>query len=336
MEKFIIDESNFMPDEYNDEICKNFKAIYYLLNAKPDTETRLFNKKKKVNISNIMELNSNLEAKLKNHNVEASLTTVIVELEKNEIIEFHNFVEFYNYNWNMKNQRTLKINFIKEFYIKLPNYQLPQKHTIKIRIGGGVSTKEAINLFFTRDAESYESKLYHSDMTCRIDFINNILAGEIFDLITKWYDSLIGEEQNFFISFFEKKDTLCINISELLIKILGGLLYMTILKKYFEYSNLFFNFEKILEKLPIIFIFTMILYFLYEISLEKFKDYFFYSFIENKEKNISLTSKDKNEMSLSSKKKSKKVWLFIITNLLVFLLNIIFSKIFELIKISFQ
>lgn len=80
----------------------------------------------------------------------------------------------------------------------------------------------------------------------------------------------------------------------------------------------------------------MILYFLYEISLEKFKDYFFYSFIENKEKNISLTSKDKNEMSLSSKKKSKKVWLFIITNLLVFLLNIIFSKIFELIKISFQ
>lgn len=328
----IVENSNLAPVEYDDEICKNFKAIYYLLNAKPDTETRLFNKKKKFNLININDLNTNLEEKLRLHNVETTNSSLIVELEESEIIEFSNFIEFLNYNWKLKNKRTIKITYLKEFYIKFHNYKLPQRHNIKIRIGGGVTAKEAINLFLTRDSESHEAKLYNSDMTCRIDYINNVLASEIFDLVEKWYDSLEGKEINFLVKFFEKNETLCRKISEIIINSFAILFYINLLKQYLIYINFIPNFKNFLAILHLIAIFSIIYYQIYDWVINEYRDHFFFSFFGNKDKNINLTSKDEKEINKRFQKQIKKIVSFFIINFFIFILNTVFSKCIEILK----
>ena len=50
-------------DEYID--LDTFKSIYYWANAKPDTQIKFFRKRKIVEVSDIHDLNSRIDQKLK-------------------------------------------------------------------------------------------------------------------------------------------------------------------------------------------------------------------------------------------------------------------------------
>ena len=57
---------------------EDFKAMYYFMNAKPDTQIRLMQGKRKVSIDDIFRLNNEVIQKLQNHDVSGSITSCIL------------------------------------------------------------------------------------------------------------------------------------------------------------------------------------------------------------------------------------------------------------------
>ncbi|MBC1215343.1 hypothetical protein GNE08_14065, partial [Trichormus variabilis ARAD] len=152
----------------------DFKSLFYQLNAKPDTEIRLLPGKKTVELADISNINEQIQAKLRNHDVAASIGSINFILSNKKIKDYSTWAEFEREKWNTINERIKTLTIHWDIAIKLPQYSLPQRHSIRLRIGSNIPPKDIFQLIFTSDniQEIMEAK---TPSVCKIDFINNII-----------------------------------------------------------------------------------------------------------------------------------------------------------------
>lgn len=166
-----------------------FKSFFYQLNAKPDTEIRLLSGKKTLELADIRSINEQVAAKLRNHDITAEIASINFILSNKKIKDYSTWLEFERENWDTVNERiqTLSINW--DILIKLPHYQLPQRHSIKLRIGTDIPPKDIIQLLLTSDniSQLIEAR---TPSVCKVDFINSIIAVELLNIVSNWYEGL--------------------------------------------------------------------------------------------------------------------------------------------------
>ncbi|WP_193195391.1 hypothetical protein [Nostoc sp. MG11] len=92
----------------------DFKSFYYQLNAKPDTEIRLLPGKKTLELADILYINEQIQAKLRNHDVTASIGSINFILSNKKIKDYSTWAEFERENWNTINERiqTVTISWV--------------------------------------------------------------------------------------------------------------------------------------------------------------------------------------------------------------------------------
>ena len=129
-----------------------FKSIYYLLNAKPDSQIRLLKENKKLNFEDLLELNASVISKLKTESLETSITTITVVFKNKKVNTYNNWLEFERTNWQISDQ-TLSISINWDINIKLPEHELPQRHTLKVRLGSPIRPNEIFQLMMTSDKD---------------------------------------------------------------------------------------------------------------------------------------------------------------------------------------
>ena len=168
---------------------EDFKALYYFMNAKPDTQIRLMQGKRIVDIAEIRKVNELIINKLVNHNVNGSITSINIVIGKSEIRDYSSWSEFERENWSTINGQTRSIMINWDLLIKLPQYEIPQRHTLKLRIGHGIPPRDMLHLVISSDDPS-ELMEAASDAVCKIDFINQVLAAELLAIMTNWYEGL--------------------------------------------------------------------------------------------------------------------------------------------------
>ena len=89
-----------------------FKSLYYLLNAKPDSQLRLLKDNKKVDFNELIELNEKVVAKLRTELFETSITTITVVFKNKKVNTYNNWYEFSRTNWNISDQtQSISINW---------------------------------------------------------------------------------------------------------------------------------------------------------------------------------------------------------------------------------
>src|SRR5690606_4382656 len=96
--------------------------------------------------------------------------------------------------------------------LKLPRYQNPQRHTLKVRIGQSVSPKDMMELVFNSDNMT-ELREKRAIGIVKVDFIDQVIAGELIANVTNWYEGLQkmpGEKG--IQKIFEKHQNLIIGI----------------------------------------------------------------------------------------------------------------------------
>lgn len=210
-----------------------FKSIFYQLNAKPDTEIRLLSGGKTLGLSDIKSINEQIAAKLQNHHITADIASINFILSNKKIKDYSSWAEFERENWDTVNEKIESLSINWDILIKLPQYQLPQRHSIKLRIGSVIPPKDLFQLFFTSDdiAELLEAR---SPSVCKVDFINNILAIELLNIVSTWYEGLKNSpDPNAVQKFLKKKGKL---FSEIIRYTLPVLLLII----FYQYSNYFF------------------------------------------------------------------------------------------------
>src|SRR4051812_16573484 len=79
---------------------QDFKSLYYYLNAKPDTEIKIFNKSRVIEIADIIRLNDNVNGKLNNHELAGSIATIKVAFTDKRILDISSWNEFLVTQWD--------------------------------------------------------------------------------------------------------------------------------------------------------------------------------------------------------------------------------------------
>ncbi len=165
------------------------KSFFYLMNAKPDTSIQLLKGRKKVTLAEIRDLNERIQRKLENHDLIGQIASINLIFEKGKIQDYATWAEFERETWNTINNKTDAISLVWDISIKLPKYQNPQRHTLKVRVGQAVSPKDMMELVFNSDNMS-ELMEKTADGIVKVDFIDQIIAGELIDKVVTWYDGL--------------------------------------------------------------------------------------------------------------------------------------------------
>jgi uncharacterized membrane protein len=180
-----------------------FKSIYYLLNAKPDSQIRLLKENKKICFDALLELNNAVISKLKTESLETSITTITVVFKNKKVNTYNNWLEFERTNWQVSDQ-TLSVSINWDINIKLPEHELPQRHTLKVRLGSPIRPNEIFQLMMTSDKDD-ELMEATSNGVCKVDFINAVIANELLVIVEEWYSALPNNlSKNKIIRFGEK------------------------------------------------------------------------------------------------------------------------------------
>lgn len=192
-----------------------FKTLYYLLNAKPDSQVKLFTEDKLVMVQDIVDLNEKIHRKLDTEHIETVITTVSVLFNSKAFLTFNNWQEFLRTNWKTSEQtKSVSINW--DINIKLPQYELPQRHTLKLRLGSPIRPGEMFELMMTSDKDE-ELLEATANGVCKIDFINEVIANELLKVVEDWYKCLpTNYKDDTFQKFSEKhkkKIAFVINLS---------------------------------------------------------------------------------------------------------------------------
>lgn len=202
------------PEEQNNKEVSNvppqpmdldtFKSIYYWTNVKPDTQIKIFEERKKIELSSIHELNDRVHQKLATHKVETYIASINFILADGNFKEYGSWAEFQRQNWEYINQTIKSINITWDLTLSLPNHALPQKHTLKVRLGSAIPPKDMFQIMFTSDepSELIESR---AEGLVKVDFINQVIANELIKVVNDWYEGLKKvDHESGFIKFLEK------------------------------------------------------------------------------------------------------------------------------------
>jgi hypothetical protein len=218
---------------------RDFKALYYELNAKPDTEIKIFEESRIIEVGDLIDLNDKVNDKLNTHKLVTSLTFVKVSLSDNKILDFSSWKEFIDTKWDFAAQVT-HIEIQWDFYIAMPHYQIPQRHTLKIRFGTDLKPSEYFQIVLNTDSDIDFEKL-KAKVVCKVDYINSIISRELINLVSEWYESLpkIIEENKYivFMNKYERQIVMSIRPLFNIAAILIGLLILKLIILYKLYSS---------------------------------------------------------------------------------------------------
>ena len=172
------------------ETLEQFKSLYYLIKSKRDTEIILFSKNKTFRRCDLLQLQEKFKEKLRLHTVLTSIVNVVVSLSNKEFKTFGSWESFVNYDWEIADT-TQYISIEWDFNILIPELanQIPQTHTMKVRIGREMRPNEMIQVIF-QGGDDTDLEEAASQVVCKIDFVNPTICEELKSMISRWYDSL--------------------------------------------------------------------------------------------------------------------------------------------------
>jgi len=168
---------------------EDFKAFNYVFHGKRDTDVKIFNKNKRITKGDIVELNRKITTKLEKENVVTNLFSLNLVLSDGVVKEYANWEVFWSEDLDIK-ELTKYLTIEYDFSVQLPLYPLPQRHTLKLRIGGAIGFDEFIKYTFSGGKESHEIEELVADVVCKVDFINFHLSNELKNIVKEWYEAL--------------------------------------------------------------------------------------------------------------------------------------------------
>lgn len=322
----------------NQTQIEQFKSLYYLFKAKRDTDIKLFSDNKHFRKRDVIELNDLIYQKLRTLNLLTDTNCVTVGLSNKEIRSFGNWNEFIQHNWNIS-PTTNYIAIEWDFNILFPGQDVPQTHTMRVRMGNGLRPNEMLQVIF-QGGEETDLEEAQAQVVCKIDFVNAQICSELKMIVSNWYDALPNNSADHKLILFLVKN-------KLYFKKLFSLLLLTsiliILNHFVDFylSTRNINLNNVLNKYY--FISTLSILFVYiTITYGKiFSDKIIEKSISKFSRNpiFQFTKGDENKYNETKSKNDKLIINFFIgllftigTNIIAYIIGTLIPSIAEIIK----
>ena len=171
---------------------KEFQALYYELNAKPDTTTKIFPDKVVVSLDDLCNLQEMVSEKLSLHRSEGKFgkTNVTVTTSKRKVHSFDDWTLFATHNWRIP-EYIESVTLVWDFYIMVDGYENPQRHKLTVKISSGMKPEEVLSLLLSGKVEDIEDiEMQQAPIIAQMDFIENRLGQEFINIVTEWVGTL--------------------------------------------------------------------------------------------------------------------------------------------------
>lgn len=171
---------------------KEFKSLYYELNAKPDSTTKIYNDKVVVHKDDIERLYDLIKEKMSLHvkDGEAGISNVVVSTSKHKSYTFNDFKIFNAHSWDIP-EYINRITISWDFFVKVEGYSRPQRHKLTVKISCGLEPEEILSLLFSgRIEDIQEIEEQEATIIAQMDFIENRLGQEFINIVGEWVDTL--------------------------------------------------------------------------------------------------------------------------------------------------
>lgn len=171
---------------------KEFKSLYYELNAKPDSTTKIYNDKVIVTKDDIERLDNLIREKLSFHvkEKEFGISNVVVTTSKNKSYSFNDFLLFSTHDWCVP-EHINSITLSWDFFVDVEGYKRPQRHKLTVKISCGLKPEEILSLMFSgRIEDIQEIEEQQSTIIAQMDFIESRLGQEFINIVGEWVDTL--------------------------------------------------------------------------------------------------------------------------------------------------
>lgn len=190
-------ENQIMTDEHRKKI-KEFQSLYYMMNARPDTTIKIYDKKTIIKMGDISTLDSMISEKLLLHNQEGQVgkSYVIVATNRHKVYNFDNIKLFEDHNWN-KSESIENITLVWDFFIYVNGYENPQRHKLTVKISSGLKPEEVLNLIFSGKIEDMQDvETLKATVIAQMDFIETRLGQEFLNIVDEWVGLLDDTSYN--------------------------------------------------------------------------------------------------------------------------------------------
>lgn len=193
------ENTNLLNVSENEKFITNYKAVYQAMTAKHDCKSKIFPRKVRVNLDDIIDLNDRVTDKLRNYQEAGFTISATASFVGHKTIEFSTWQEFINHKWT-ESSAINSVTIIWEFNAVLPQYGVPQKHVLVVKIADGLKPEEMLNVVFAgklENIEEIEKQMY--PVVARVDFINYVLGDELLNIVEEWDNGLEAQESEEYI-----------------------------------------------------------------------------------------------------------------------------------------
>jgi len=193
------ENTNLLDVSEIDQFITNYKAVYQAMTAKHDCKSRIFSRKVKVKLDDIIELNKRVTDKLKNYKNAGFSISATVSFEGHKTMAFSTWQEFEEHRWT-ESDAINSMTIIWEFNAVFPQFGVPQEHVLVVKITDGLKPEEMLNVVFAgklENIEEIEQQMY--PVVARVDFINYVLGDELLNIVEEWDKGLEAQDSNEYI-----------------------------------------------------------------------------------------------------------------------------------------
>lgn len=168
----------------------SLKSIFHILVGKPDSTTLLFEGPFQLGGSEVADLHDQISRKIRTHSVETLNASAFISSSDRIIHEFSSMKDLLSHPWSGSEQ-TESVTLKWDFLINMSNYEIPQRHTLTVRVARLPNAKETLRRIFSdtsNDDDPHDMTL--APMYCRADFISPILGKELINIVKDWHKGL--------------------------------------------------------------------------------------------------------------------------------------------------
>lgn len=325
-------DAELMNIDDQEQFIKNYQAIYYAMNAKPDCKSKLYPNEVLVDFSDLNDLNNKVVEKFKAHYENAGFTiTITVSFKDRTVVAFNSWKTFSGYDFNI-NSGIRGITIVWEYNAKLPQYKLPQKHSLTVRLADELRLQDMLNLVVS--GKLSEMDLVEQEfcpIVARVDFINSLLGDELLSIVDEWVEGIEKNVQknkimDFFVRY-RRTVAYLVNYITTFITMLCGLRYI---KKYLYNLDIAAISEMtpkaLYDFLLTVFVIVVVCFGVYKIFFIIASYMFKILGDRNEEKHIfNITKGDKKVYERLKKKKQKGFVRLLLNGIFTLIFNVICS-----------
>lgn len=173
-----------------DVTLSDYKASFYKEVAQANNLTKTFSGNISLSLDDIRELNESICNKFKQYKCEEFLVKVHIKLSNKKELNFSSWRDFSAHEFSYS-QGVSNITISWDANIKLPGFNIPQRHRVFVRLSNSMRPEEILKIIFSGELDDIEDlDRNFFPVVARVDFIDVGIGEELLTIIEKWVECL--------------------------------------------------------------------------------------------------------------------------------------------------